>query len=266
MESQLQLRINCFEAEKKIIKFIDKAVKNANQSGAIVAVSGGIDSAVTLSLTVKALGPNKVTALHLPERDITPNHDTEDVMLHCKKLNITCNTLDITPMLKGIKKGLANHEKLNQTAEGNLKSRLRMIIAYYFANTKKRIVIGTSNKTELMTGFFTKYGDGGVDLIPLGDLYKTQIIQLAKFLNIPQRIIEKPPSPGFYPGQTDEEELGFKYSILDLILLSWEKGNTNEKISSMLNLDIKIIQSLEARIRINEHKRRFPLILRLSET
>jgi NAD+ synthase len=266
MESGLQLRINCIEIEKKIITFIDKVVKNANQSGAIVAVSGGIDSAVTLSLTVKALGPHKVTALHLPERDITPNHDTEDVMLHCNKLNITCNSLNITPMLKSIKKSLSNHGKFNQTADGNLKSRLRMIISYYFANTQRRLVIGTSNKSELMTGFFTKYGDGGVDLLPLGDLFKTQIIQLAKHLNIPQRIIEKPPSPGFYPGQTDEEELGFKYSILDLILLSWEKGNTNEEISSMLNLDIQLIQSLEARIRTNEHKRSFPLILRLSET
>jgi NAD+ synthase len=126
------------------------------------------------------------------------------------------------------------------------------------------MVIGTSNKSELVTGFFTKYGDGGVDLLPLGDLYKYNIRQLAKYLKIPRNIMNKKPSPGFYKGQTDEDELGCDYDTIDLIVYLWEKGFVKSEIAKELSVERRVVDSIINRINVNEHKRRFPLILRLS--
>jgi NAD+ synthase len=263
MIKRSELNLNYDQIEKKMLKFIKESVENAGLSGAIVAVSGGIDSAVTLELTVRALGEENVKVIHLLERDVTFEQDSMDVMLHCARLNLTCEFFDITSILHVIQQSVPFIEYENKTPFGNLKSRLRMMLAYYFANSLSRMVIGTSNKSEYLTGFFTKFGDGGVDLMPLADLYKTQIRQFARYLDIPDNIIEKPPSPGFFRGQTDEEELGCDYETIDLIFLGWEKGYTNEEISQILHINLEIIESLEIRVKNNKHKRRLPLILRL---
>ena len=200
----------------------------------------------------------------MPERDVTPECDIMDVMLHCGELNLTCNTVDITPMLHVMQHNLTKYDPKDRISSGNIRSRLRMIIAYHYANLERKMVMGTSNKTELLTGFFTKYGDGGVDLMPLGDLCKYNIKQLARYLQIPQNIIDKAPSPGFYPGHTDEEELGCDYDTIDLMLYLWEKGYINKEISQTLGVPIKTVESIISRIKANEHKQRLPLILRLS--
>ena len=202
MISLANIGINCSKIEPKIIEFIQDNVQKSQLKGAVVAASGGIDSAVTLHLTVKALGPDNVTVITMPERDVTPERDIMDVMLHCKQLNLTCNTVDITPILHVMQQNLTNYDPKEKISSGNMRSRLRMIIAYHYANVEHKMVMGTSNKTELLTGFFTKYGDGGVDLMPLADLYKYNIKQLAKYLEIPPNIIDKAPSPGFYKGHT----------------------------------------------------------------
>lgn len=264
MISLEEISINCQEIEPKIIQFIHKNVERAHLKGAIVSASGGIDSAVTLHLTVKALGPENVTVITMPERDVTPERDIMDVMLHCKQLNLTCNTVDITPMLRVMQQNLTNYDSQEKISSGNIRSRLRMIIAYHYANIEHKMVIGTSNKTELLTGFFTKYGDGGVDLMPLADLYKYNIRQLAKYLEIPQNIIDKAPSPGFYKGHTDEQELGCDYDTIDLIIYLWEKGYISTEITQKLDKPIETVDSILWRIKANEHKRRLPLILRLS--
>ena len=264
MVSIENLSINCQETEPKITKFIQNNVKNTGLKGAIVSVSGGIDSAVTLHLTVKALGPENVTAITMPERDVTPERDIMDVMLHCKQLNLTCNTVEITPMLHVMQQNLTKYDPNDRISSGNIRSRLRMIIAYHYANLERKLVMGTSNKTELLTGFFTKHGDGGVDLMPLGDFYKYNIKQLAKYLEIPHNIIEKAPSPGFYPGHTDEKELGCDYDTIDLMLYLWDKGYVNSEISRELDVPLQTVSGIIRRIKANEHKRRLPLILRHS--
>jgi NAD+ synthase len=264
MFSIKDLAINCSEIEPKITKFIKKSIINSGLNGAIVSASGGIDSSVTLHLTVNALGPENVTVITMPERDVTDERDVMDVMLHCSQLNLTCNTVDITPMLHVIRQNLSKYDPLDRISSGNIRSRLRMIIAYHYANVERKMVIGTSNKTEIMTGFFTKYGDGGVDLMPLADLYKYNIRQLAKYLEIPENIIIKKPSPGFYKGHTDEEELGCDYDTIDLMVYLWEKGYVRNEIVEALNVEEKVVDSIINRIKVNEHKRRFPLILRLS--
>jgi len=264
MVSVKDLEINCNKIECKIKDFIAEVIEKSGLEGAIVAVSGGIDSAVALDLTVKALGADRVTAVTMPERDVTPERDIMDVMQHCERLGVTCNTVDITPILHVMRDTLPNYDITDRITSGNIKPRVRMTVAYYYANKQRRMVMGTSNKTELLIGFFTKHGDGGVDLMPLADLYKTQLRQLARHLNIPENIIKKPPSPGFYPGHTDEDELGIDYTTLDLILYSWEKGSDTSMITEDLGISQSLVESVIRRVNANEHKRRLPLILRLS--
>jgi len=264
MLSIQDLAINCVEVEPRITKFIKKSIQKSGLNGAIVSASGGIDSAVSLHLTVNALGPENVTVITMPERDVTTERDIMDVMLHCKQLNLTCNTVFITPMLHVMQQTLQKYDPGDKISSGNIRSRIRMIIAYHYANVERKMVIGTSNKTELITGFFTKYGDGGVDLLPLADLYKCNIRQLAKYLEIPQKIINKAPSPGFYRGQTDEKELGCDYNTIDLIIYLWEKGFVKTEIADELKVEKSTVDGIINRIKVNEHKLRFPLILRLS--
>lgn len=263
MVSVKDLEINCKKIEYKIKNFIAENIEKSGLRGSVVAVSGGIDSAVTLDLTVKALGADIVTAVTMPERDVTPKRDIMDVMQHCERLGVTCSTVDITPILHVMRDTLPNFDVTDRITSGNIKPRVRMTAAYYFANKQRRMVVGTSNKTELLVGFFTKYGDGGVDLMPLADLYKTQLRQLARHLKIPKNIIEKPPSPSFYPGHTDEGELGIDYTTLDLILYSWENGSDTSTIARDLDISQDLVESVMMRVNANEHKRRLPLILRL---
>jgi NAD+ synthase len=140
-----------------------------------------------------------------------------------------------------------------------------MTVAYHYANTLNYMVIGSSNKTEWLTGYFTKYGDSGVDLIPLGDLYKTQVRQLAKNLELPNSILKKPPSAGFWPGQTDEGELGARYETIDLVLYGDERGHSDEEIAEQLDVELDLVRRILDRVNANEHKRRLPLILRFSD-
>ncbi len=264
MISLQKISVDCEKTTQKVIKFIQNQVKKTGLCGVVVNVSGGIDSAVTLHLAVMALGPEKVTVITIPERDVTPESDITDVMLHCKQLNLTCNTVDITEILHVIRDVMPKYDVTDRITTGNICSRLRMIVAYHHANTERRMVLGTSNKTELLTGFFTKHGDGGVDLMPLGDLWKYNIKELAKYLEIPENIIKKPPSPGFYKGHTDEDELGMSYDNIDLILYGYECGFTVEEIANETNIPHDEVQRILRRVKANQHKQRLPLILRLS--
>ena len=248
----------------QITQFIKKCVQDSNLKGAIVSLSGGIDSAVALSLTVKAIGSEYVTCITMPECDITAEEDLVDVTYLTKLFDVTCERLEISSMLHVMRESLPIPTNKSKIIYGNIKARLRMLLTYFFANMEDKIVVGTSNKSELLTGFFTKYGDGGVDIMPLADLYKTQIRQLAPHLKIPERIITKPPSPGFWPGQTDEDELGISYDYLDLILYYWENNYSLKEICDSLKIQMSKIEEIIQRVNLNKHKRHFPLILRLS--
>ena len=257
------LRIKAGETALKIVDFIRENVEKSGLEGAVVSVSGGIDSAVSLALTVKALGPGRVTALTLPERDITPHCDITDVIQLTGAHDVTCDTVEITPVLECLSRVLPKYDSEDRVSTGNLKARTRMIVTYHYANVNRAMVVGSTNRTEWMTGYFTKYGDGGVDLMPLADLYKNQIRQLAESLDIPRTIITKTPTAGFWPGQSDEEELGVKYDILDLILLGFERGMPDEDISRALDEDLDLVRRIGARVEANGHKRHIPTILRL---
>ena len=257
------LKIDTENTTEQLVNFIRKEVKKSGLSGAIVSVSGGIDSAVALALTVRALGSERVRALTLPERDITPRRDIADVMSLVRSLNVTCDTVEITAVMGVMREILPLYDPRDLVAFGNVKARVRMILSYHYANSLGYMVMGTSNRTEWMTGYFTKYGDGGVDLMPLADLYKNQIRQLAVHLDIPESIMEKAPSGGLWPGQTDEGELGIEYDTLDLILYGIEEEMPEEEIAEALDVDLTTVQGVFRRVKANEHKRRLPTVLRL---
>jgi NAD+ synthase len=139
-----------------------------------------------------------------------------------------------------------------------------MILNYVYANLEGKIVIGTGNKTELLLGYFTKYGDAGVDILPIGDLYKTQVRQVARYLKLPKEIIDKVPSAGLWPGQTDEAEIGAGYEEIDNILyLLIEKGYSQEETATKLNVELELVKDLYERMKRNEHKRKTPAVTKL---
>jgi len=258
------LRLNTAETIEKITDFISYEVEKSGLNGAVVSLSGGIDSSVLFALTVKALGPERVTVLTIPERDITPQRDVTDVMRLAGAYDVTCDTVEITPILEKIKESVSEYDEADKLSAGNLKPRLRMLISYHYANALNRMVIGSSNKTEYLTGYFTKYGDGGCDLLPLADLYKNQIVQVARALGISREIIEKTPSAGLWPGQTDEGEIGASYDTIDLILFGTESGLGEEEIASHLNVGVEVVERILGMVKRSAHKRRLPLILRLT--
>jgi len=258
-----ELKLDATKTSERIVHFIRHEIEKSGLNGALVSVSGGIDSAVTLALTVRALGSDRVRALTLPERDITPERDIADVMRLVRRLDVTCDTVEITPVMAVMREILPLYDPSDLVAFGNVKSRVRMALSYHYANSLGYMVIGSSNRTEWMTGYFTKHGDGGVDLMPLADLYKNQIRQLAIHLDLPVSIMEKAPSAGFWPGQTDEGELGVDYDTLDLVLHGVEMGMSEEEVAEALDADLTLVKGIFGRVRANEHKRRLPTILRL---
>jgi NAD+ synthase len=259
-----QLDIDPKNAETRVTEFIKNTVKQAGIERGVVAVSGGIDSAVTLAASVKALGTENVTAVTLPERDITPKTDIDDVMRLCEAFGVTCERVEITPMLHVMRENIPTFDPGDHVAYGNMKARLRMLLVYYYANTRRAIVMGTSNKTELYLGYYTKYGDGGVDVMPFADLYKCQIRALGRHLGVPESITEKPASARLWIGQDTEKDLGLPYDSLDLIVYTHLQGWTPSKIAAETGIDIEKIKGIVARITANEHKRLPPAILRLS--
>jgi len=222
--------------KKKISSWIKNQVKVAGAKGIVLGLSGGIDSAIVAALCKGALGKNKVLALFLPCN--SNPQDLKDAQLVARKLGLKTKRVDLSGVYNNFLKILPDAGSL---ARGNLKPRLRMCTLYYFANKLNYLVCGTGNKSELMVGYFTKYGDGGVDILPIGDLFKRQVRALAKELKIPQGIIDKPPTAGLWQGQTDEGEMGITYNELDDILDRFchhkEQSATGSKVNRVIKMN-----------------------------
>lgn len=234
--------------ERKIINWLKDEAKNSGAKGVILGLSGGVDSSLSAFLAKKAFGKN-VLGLLMPCH--SHKDDLRDAQALAKKFKINTKLVDLTKIYDTFLKILGKGNKL---AKANLKPRLRMITLYYFANSLNYLVLGTGNKSELMVGYFTKHGDGGVDLLPLGDLFKSDVKELARYVNIPSEIINKPPSAGLWPGQTDEGEMGIAYSELDKILSRIVFGEEQKA---------KVGKKVEEMIKFSAHKRQGPKICRL---
>ena len=211
----------------KVIAGIQKYFKESGIEKAVIGVSGGIDSAVCLKLTVDALGAENVTAILMPEKGVS----TEENHLHAKTL---CQFLKVEFHSISINKYLTDFLALpwqpNNIAQMNLKARIRMTILYNYSNTKNALVIGTSNKTELAIGYGTKHGDLAADLEVIGDLYKEEVYKLAEHMGLPDEFIKKSPSAELFSGQTDEADLGMTYKEIDTILKKIEEGISKDDL------------------------------------
>jgi NAD+ synthase len=254
---EIDLTIDPDEVSTVIKDFIKTYVENSGCKGVILGLSGGIDSAVTALLCQDALGKNRTKCLFLPD-ETTPKNDFEHNELLIKKFDLDCKEIDIGGIIKSTKERCVI--KPDKYALANVKARLRMVLLYEYANMTGNLVCGTSNKSELLVGYFTKYGDGGVDIFPIGDLYKTQVWQLAKHLKIPKEIISKPPTAGLWHGQLDETELDLSYANLDQILVGLERKFDLKEIAKAVNVKLADVERVKTMRVKSHHKRRSPLI------
>jgi len=253
----IDISIDPKELSTVIKDFIKTYVQNSGRKGVVIGLSGGVDSAVTTILCKDALGKKNVNCLFLPNES-TPDSDFKHYKLIVKKFALSYEVEDITNVVKEISKNCIL--KPDKYALANVKARVRMILLFEYANMTNNLVCGTSNKSEMLVGYFTKYGDGGVDIMPLGDLYKTQVSELAKFLKIPKEIISKPPTAGLWKGQFDEQELKLSYKQLDKILAGLEKKIDLDDIAKIVGVKKSEVERVK-RMRIKtQHKRRAALI------
>ncbi|MFX0083859.1 MAG: NAD+ synthase [Candidatus Hodarchaeota archaeon] len=240
----------------EIQNWIRDYCKSANADGIVVGISGGIDSAVTSTLCANAVGKDAVIGLGLP--CLSNPKDLSDAKLLATHLGIEFLIFDLSSVYEEIIKITENNIELNKIATANLKARLRMVTWYFVAQSKGTYLIGgTGNRTELAIGYFTKYGDGGVDIEPLGGLYKCEVREIAKKLNIPENIINKPPSAGLWEGQTDEGEIGMKYDLLDEILY---RIDYNLDLNDFNSNDLEKVKKM---MKASQHKLTMPPIYKI---
>jgi NAD+ synthase len=218
--------------------------------GGVLGLSGGVDSSLVATLACEAIGPERVLGLMLPvdaEKDAQNVADAQEL----------AESLGISHLLFELKRAISAFDPLylDKVSMGNLAARLRMVTWYARANQENRLVLGTGNKTELMIGYFTKYGDGGTDILPIGNLYKANVWDLASHLGVPEAIVRKAPSAGLWAGQTDEGEIGISYRELDSILyLHFEKGMNVEDIINWGYKKDKV-EKVMRMMKESEHKR-----------
>jgi len=257
------LALDLSTAATRIKRFIKDYVEKTKAKGIVIGLSGGIDSSTAAALAALAIGGDKISALNMPEKENYNTTDIRHAKMVAKKFGFKLETIDISPILKAYYKALPIYDEDDKLSRGNIKARTRMVCLYYYANHLGKIVCGSSDKSETMMGYFTKWGDVAADISPLMDVYKTQVRQLAAHIEIPKEIITKPPSPQLWPGQTAENELGVKYEVLDLILFGLENFMSPEEIAQSLELPVKLVQGIKDTWLTREHKRRLPLTIKL---
>lgn len=251
------------DVENKLTRFIKDYVEKTRAKGIVLGLSGGIDSCTIAVLSANAVGGNKVHGLMLPEKETHNETDIKHANLIVNKFNLTSQLCDITPVLEAFYRSIPVFDPSEKVCKGNIKARARMIYLYYYANKLNLIVCGSSDKSETMMGYFTKWGDVAADISPIMDLYKTQVRKLAQHVGIPKQIIEKPPSPALWPGQTAEGELGIRYETLDLILYGLEHFMVTCEIAEQLKLKKDLVEMIKKRWISTEHKRRMLLTAKL---
>ena len=238
---------------RKIERFISGYLSKSSAKGLVIGLSGGLDSSVVLKLAVNALSPSRVLGIIMPS-DATPKEDTNHASELAKSLGIKYNLIDINPIIEKYEALLPDDKK----ARGNLTARIRMNLLYYHAGVNGYLVVGTSDKSEVDLGYYTKFGDGAADIMPIASLYKTQVRSLAGFLNIPVVIIEKRSSPRLWDNHLAEEELGMDYETIDqiLYLLNDRKEARSSIVAKKLGISTATVNKVKDMVEKGLHKRR----------
>jgi NAD+ synthase len=255
-----RLRINTDLARKILVLFLRDAVTKVGYRRAVIALSGGIDSALSAYLVTKALGPENVLAVRMPYKT-SSQASLDDAQAVIDALGIHSETIEITPMVEPL---LERFPDMSNVRRGNIMARTRMVVIYDRSAAFDGLVIGTSNKTETLLGYTTIYGDNAAAVQPLTDLYKAQVRQLARAMGVPGPVIDKPPSADLWVGQTDEDELGFTYDLADqlLYLLVNERYTVDEVVAE--GFDRPLVEKIWRQVRLNHYKRTMPNVAKLS--
>ena len=249
-------QIDCEKTKDIIVEFIKSKISESKTDGIVIGLSGGIDSTLAAYLACEAVGKDNVFGITLPSAT-TPTEDKIHGIEVAKRLGIQYREIGIDPILNEYLSATQLPE--DNLSVGNLKARIRMTIIYYFANQKNYLVCGTGNRSEILIGYFTKHGDGACDMEPIGDLYKSEVFKLSEFLNVQSEIIKKPPRAGLWANQTDEDEIGMSYDLLDKILyLHTEKDMRNTEIAEKLNISVDDVDMIIDKIIRSEHKSKVP--------
>jgi NAD+ synthase len=255
-----ELDIDMATVEKILLTFIREECRVAGYDKGVLGLSGGLDSAVVCALAARALGRKNVTAVVMPS-STSSAQSLEDAQLVIDQYRLNSRTVDITPMAEGY---LSTAPNLNRVRQGNIYARCRMIVLFDVSAELHALVLGTSNKTELLLGYGTLHGDMASGINPIGDLYKSQVRALGKHLEIPNPILEKEPSADLWAGQRDVDELGATYEMLDMILYRMIDQRYSVPRLIELGFDSKFVRSVRDRVRRNQFKRRTAIIAKLS--
>jgi len=247
-------------------QFIEELVDEAGASGVVVAMSGGIDSSLVAALAAEALPESDIFGVGLPEGGTTPPGEMEDARDLAESLGVKWGSVDVAPAVDAVEAAGGELCEPNENARINVAPRVRMALTYFVANSRNLLVLGTGNRSERLLGYFTKYGDGAADTLPIGDLYKTQVFALADYLGLPEHLVEKEPSAGLYVGQTDAKELGFDYDELDPVLhLLYDEGYSVREAAEETLLSVDEVEAMRDRVERNQHKRESPPVPDLSD-
>lgn len=242
---------------RRLEKFISTYVSKSSAKGLVIGMSGGLDSSVVLRLAVGALSTSRVLGLAMPSK-ITPTEDMQQAIDLANSLGLEHHTINIDPILEKYEVSLHSHDK---RAIGNLTARIRMNLLYYYGAINGYLVAGTSDKSEIQIGYFTKWGDGAADIMPIAGLYKTQVRALAKYLGIPQAIVEKKSSPRLWDNHLAEEELGMDYDVIDPVLyLLVEKKMKPTVVAKKLEISTGQVNTVKEMRDKSTHKRNPPPI------
>lgn len=257
------LHLDYGEIAERIEQFIRDYVEKTKANGIVLGLSGGIDSSVVAALSALAIGGGNVLGLMLPEKETCSAADIHHAQLVARKFEIKTQQCDITQTLETLYRSIPIFDSSERICKGNMKARTRMTYWYYYANKLNKIVCGSSDKSETMMGYFTKWGDVAADIHPIMDLYKTQVRKLADHISLPKPIITKPSSPALWPGQTAETELGIEYEKLDLVLFGLEHFMKPKRIAEELGMKASVVEGIYHRWLSMEHKRRMLLTAKL---
>jgi NAD+ synthase len=259
--SPLDLRLSEAELERTrehVVTFIRDVVDDAGAEGAIIGLSGGIDSTLTAHLAAEALDPERVHGLIMPS-EVNREDDRSDAERVAQELGIAYDVVEIRSIVDRLASAFPEGRD-DKLATGNVRVRIRGVLNYYVANHENRIVLGTGNRTEALTGYFTKYGDQAVDCNPIGNLYKQQVRQLAAHVGVPEDLVMRTPTAGMWVGQTDEEELGLSYDVIDAILALHVDGplSTAATVRALDGVDEEQVADVVDLYERSAHKRSMP--------